>query len=260
MFYGDRDCSFCTWMKSKHLGDQADLFTLLLCCMLNTFNMLPAAAVASASCLLVEIFVTVFLPAFISPLIRGSKIKFQHLIYYIRSLAVPVVTHHSFVPYRYFREDFVKRSILSICNLLKSDFPNYLSDLFCCRCSVAMSCLTVCNPTDCTAQGSPVLHCLPELAQTHVHWVVMPSSHLILCRPLLLLPPVFPSIRVFSNESALRIRWPKCWSFSFSISPSNEHPGLISLRMDWLDLLAVQGTLKSLLQHHNSKAAILQHS
>ena len=89
---------------------------------------------------------------------------------------------------------------------------------------------------------------------------VMPSSHLILCRPLLLLPPIPPSIRVFSNESVLCIRWPKCWSFSFSISPFNEHPGLISLRMDWLDLLAVQGTLKSLLQHHSSKASILQHS
>ena len=83
---------------------------------------------------------------------------------------------------------------------------------------------------------------------------VMPSNHLILCRPLLLLPPIPPSIRVFSNESALHIRWPKYWSFSFNISPSNEHPGLISFRMDWLDLLAVQGTLKSLLQHHNSKA------
>ena len=87
---------------------------------------------------------------------------------------------------------------------------------------------------------------------------VMPSNHLILCHPLLLLPSFFPSIRVFSNESALRIRWPKYWSFSFNISPSNEHPGLISLRMDWLDLLAVQGTLKSLLQHHCSKASILQ--
>ena len=89
---------------------------------------------------------------------------------------------------------------------------------------------------------------------------VMPSSHLILCCPLLLLPlpPIPPSIRVFSNESALRVRWPKNWSFSFSISPSNEHPGLISFRMDWLDLLVVQGTLKSLLQHHSSKASILQ--
>ena len=88
----------------------------------------------------------------------------------------------------------------------------------------------------------------------------MPSSHLILCRPLLLLPPIPPSIRVFSNESALHMRWPKYWSFSFSISPSNEHPGLISFRMDCLDLLAVQGTLKSLLQHHSSKASILWHS
>ena len=85
---------------------------------------------------------------------------------------------------------------------------------------------------------------------------VMLSSHLILCPPLLLLPSIFPSIRVFSNESALHIRWPKYWSFSFNISPSNEHPGLVSFRMDWLDLLAVQGTLKSLLQHHNSKTSI----
>ena len=88
--------------------------------------------------------------------------------------------------------------------------------------------------------------------------LVMPSSHLILCRPLLLLPPAPPSIRVFSNESILRVRWPKYWSFSFSISPSNEHPGLISFRMDWLDLLAVQGTLKSLFHHHSSKASILR--
>ena len=89
---------------------------------------------------------------------------------------------------------------------------------------------------------------------------VMPSNHLILCHPLLLLPSIFPSIRVFSNKSALRMRWPKCWSFSFNISPSNEHPGLISFRMDWLDLLAVQGTLKSLLQHHSSKASVLRRS
>ena len=88
----------------------------------------------------------------------------------------------------------------------------------------------------------------------------MPSSHLILCHPLLLLPPIPPSIRVFSNESALRMRWPKYWSFNFSISPSNEHPGPISFRMDWLDLLAVQGTLKSLLQHHSSKVSVLWHS
>ena len=108
--------------------------------------------------------------------------------------------------------------------------------------------------------GLPVHHQLLESTQTHVHLSVMPSNHLILCRPLLLLPSIFPSIRVFSNESALCIRWPKYWSFSFNISPSNEHTGLISFRMDWLDLLAVQGTLKSLLQHHSSKAAILRYS
>ena len=95
---------------------------------------------------------------------------------------------------------------------------------------------------------------LPELMSIEL---VMPSNHLILCHPLLLLPSIFPSIRVFSNELALRIRWPKYWSVSFNISPSNEHPGLISFRMDWLDLLAVQGPLKSLLQHHSSKASIL---
>ena len=98
---------------------------------------------------------------------------------------------------------------------------------------------------------------LPKLRSIEL---VMPSSHLILCHPLLLQPSIFPSIRVFSNESALRIRWPKYWSFSFNISPSNEYSGLISFRIDWLDLLAVQGTLKSLLQHHSSKASIIWHS
>ena len=115
--------------------------------------------------------------------------------------------------------------------------------------------------------GLPVHHQLPSLPKLMSIELVMPSSHLILCRPLLLLPPIPPSIRVFSNESTLRMRWPKYWSFSFSISPSNEHPlgcsplgwtGWISFRMDWLDLLAVQGTLKSLLQHHSSKASILR--
>ena len=98
---------------------------------------------------------------------------------------------------------------------------------------------------------------LPKLMSIEL---VMPSNHLILCRPLILLPSIFSSIRVFSNEWALHMRWPKYWSFSFNISPFNEHPGLISLRMDWLDLLAVQGTLKSLLQHHSSKTSILRHS
>ena len=104
--------------------------------------------------------------------------------------------------------------------------------------------------------GLPVHHQLPEFTQTHIHWSVMPSSHLILCHPLLPLSPISPNIRVFSDESTLPMRWPKYWSFSLSISPSNEHPGLISFRMDWLDLLAVQGTLKSLLQHHSSEASI----
>ena len=110
---------------------------------------------------------------------------------------------------------------------------------------------------NCSTPGLPVHHQVPEFTQTHVHRVG-DASHLILCHPLLLLPPILPSIRVFSNESTHRIRWPKYWSFSFSIIPSKEHPGLISFRMDWLDLLAVQETLKSLLQHHNSKALILQ--
>ena len=115
---------------------------------------------------------------------------------------------------------------------------------------------------NCSMLGFPVHHQLPEFTQTHVHRVesVMPSSHLILCRPLLLLPLIPPSIRVFSNESTLHMRWPKYWSFNFNISPTNEHLGLISLRMDWLDLLVVQGTLKSLLQHYSSKASILQRS
>ena len=108
--------------------------------------------------------------------------------------------------------------------------------------------------------GLPVHHQLLEFIQTHVHQVsdAIQPSHL--CHPLLLLPPIRPSIRVFSNESTLCMRWPKYWSFSFSIVPSKEHPEMISFRMDWLDLLAVQGTLKSLLQHHSSKASILQHS
>ena len=108
--------------------------------------------------------------------------------------------------------------------------------------------------------GLPVHHQLPESTQPMSIESVMPSNHLILCRPLLLLPSIFPKIRVFSNESALLIRWPKYWSFSFNISSSNEHPGLISYRIDWLDLLAVQGTLKSLLQHHSSKASTLWRS
>ena len=111
---------------------------------------------------------------------------------------------------------------------------------------------------DCSTPGLPVQHRLLELAQTHVIESVMPSTHLLLCPSLLLLPSIFPSIRVFSNELALRIRWPKYWSFSLSISPSNEYSVLISFWIDWLDLLAVQETLKTLLQHHSSRASVLQ--
>ena len=126
--------------------------------------------------------------------------------------------------------------------------------------SVAQSCPTLCDPTDCSTPGFPVHHQLLELAQTHVHWSLMPSNHLILYRPLLLLPSIFSSITVFSNESVLPIRWPKHWSFSFSISPSNEYSGLISFRIDWFYLFEVQGNLKSLLQHYSSKELILQRS
>ena len=125
---------------------------------------------------------------------------------------------------------------------------------------VSQSCPTPCDPMNRSTPGLPVhhnSHSLPRLTSIES---VMPSSHLILCCPLLLLSPIPPSIRVFSNESTLPMRWPKSWSFSFSISPSKEHPGLISFTMDWLDLLAVQGTLKSLLQHHSPKESILPHS
>ena len=124
--------------------------------------------------------------------------------------------------------------------------------------SVPQSCPTLCNPMNLSTPGLPVHHQLPSIPKPTSIESVMPSNHLILCRPLLLLPSIFPTIRVFSNESALHIRWPKYWSFNFNIRPSNEHPGLTSFRMDWLDLLAVQGTLKSLLQHHSLKASILR--
>ena len=123
--------------------------------------------------------------------------------------------------------------------------------------SVANLCSTLCYPMDYRTPGFPVLHYLLEFTQTHVHWVSDAINHLILCSSLLLLPSIFPSIKVFSSESVLRIRWPKYWSFSFSISPSNEYLGLISFRIDWFDFLAVQGTLKILLQHHNLKASVL---
>ena len=121
--------------------------------------------------------------------------------------------------------------------------------------SIAQLCPTLCNPMDCSTPGFPIHHQLPELAQNHIHPVSDPT--ISFCRPLLLLPLIFPTIRVFSSESVLCIRWPKYWSFSFSISASNEYSGLISFRIDWLGLLVVQETLKSLLQHHSSKASVL---
>ena len=142
-----------------------------------------------------------------------------------------------------------------LCKDLKSHFPSSVQFS-----SVAHSCLTLCYPLNCSTPGLPVHHQIPELVKLMSIKSVTPSNHLILCRPLLPLPSTFPSIRVFSNESVLHIRWPKYQSFSFSIIPSKEIPGLISFRMDWLDLLAVQGTLKSLLQHRSSKVSILQPS
>ena len=124
--------------------------------------------------------------------------------------------------------------------------------------SDAHSCLTICNPMNCSTPGLPVHPNSRSFHKLMSIELVMPSNHLILCHPLLLLPSIFPSITVFSNESILCIKWPKYWSFSFSIIPSKEIPGLISFTMDWLDLLAVQGTLQSLLQHYSSKASILQ--
>ena len=146
----------------------------------------------------------------------------------------------------------VSESLLHICisTLFKDSFPI----------SVTQSCLTLCDPIDCNMPGFSAHHQLQEFIQTMVHWVVMSSNHIILWRPLLLLPSIFPSIRTFSNESVLRFRWPMYWSFSFSISLSNEYSGLIFFRMDWFDILAIQGTLKSLLQCHSSKASILWHS
>ena len=149
--------------------------------------------------------------------------------------------------------DFALGLELQVTVWFSREFPVLLC---CCYCSVAKSCLSLCDPTDSSTPGFLVLHRLLELAQMHVHWVgdAIQSSH-PLSSPSP--PSIFSSIRVFSNESVLCIRWPKYWSFSFSIIPSNEYSGLISFRMDWLDLLAIQGTLNSLLQHHNLKALIL---
>ena len=141
--------------------------------------------------------------------------------------------------------------------LLKTLFSIHWS--ICC-CSVAKLCLTLCDPKDCNTPGFPVLHWLQSLLKFMSIELMMPSNHFILCCPLLLLSSILLSTRVFSNELALCIKWPKYWSFSFSISPSSEYLGLVSINIDWFYLLAVQGTLKSLLQHHNLKAPILDSS
>ena len=140
-----------------------------------------------------------------------------------------------------------------------SSFCNLFTSPSCC-CSVAQSCPAPCDPRTAACHVSLFFTISQSLLKLMSIESVIQSSHLILCRPLLLLPLIGPTIRVISSESALRMRWPKDWSFSFSIIPSNEHPGLISFRIDWLDLLAVQGTPKSLLQHHSSKASILRRS
>ena len=133
----------------------------------------------------------------------------------------------------------------------------YTKQYCCCCCSVAKSCLTVWDPMDCNMLGFPVFTISWSLLKFLSIELVMPSNHLILCHPLLLLPSIFPSIKVFSNESALRIKWSKYWSFSFTISPSDEYSGLISFRIDWFVLFAAQGTFRSLLQHHSSKLSVL---
>ena len=153
---------------------------------------------------------------------------------------------------RFWKGKAQKHLTLELWGLVRLSFLSYSVQ--------SLSRVRLCNPVNHSTPGLPVHHQLPEFTQTHIHWVVIPANHLILCRPLLLLPSIIPSIRLFSNESVLCIRWPKYWSFSFNISPSNEHPGMISFRMDRLALLTVQGTLKSLLQHHSSKASILLYS
>ena len=155
------------------------------------------------------------------------------------------------------RQTFVDKVMSLLVNMLSRWVITFLPRSS--ESEVTQSCPTLCDPMDCSTPGFPVLQHLLELAQTVSTESVMPSKHLILCCSFLLLPSIFLSIRVFSNESALRIRWPKYWNFSFTINPSNEYSGLIAFMIDWFDLLAVQGTLKSL-QHHSSKASILRHS
>ena len=145
-------------------------------------------------------------------------------------------------------------TLCTFCDVIKITYSCYYLLLALLFFSRAKSCLTLCDPINCSTPGFPISWSFLKLMSIES---VMPSNHLILCCTLLLLPSIFPSIRVFSNDSVLHIQWPKYWSFSFSISPANECSGLISFKIDWFDLLAVQGTLKHLLQHHSSKASIL---
>ena len=183
---------------------------------------------------------------------------FNHVI--LKYLQIKSVLHDGYnvkAPIQYLKQLHTFKSIYLLPHLNMTIIAYIHSDPSVQFTSVAQSRPTLRDPMNRSMPGLPAYHQLSELTQLMSIESVMPSNHLILCRPLLLLPSNFPSIRVFLNESALRIRWPKYWSFSFNISPSNEHPGLISFRMAWLGLLAVQGTLKSLLQHHSSKASIL---
>ena len=159
----------------------------------------------------------------------------------------------------WFKRSFVFWHTVCPVSLTWCDFCCIYHDFHLCHCccSVAKLCPTLCDPMDCSSQASLSFTISQSLLKLMSIESAKPSNCLILCGPLLLLPSIFPSIRIFSSESGLHIRWPKYWSFSFSISPSNEYSGLISFRIDWFDLLAVQGTLKSLLQHHNSKASVL---
>ena len=165
---------------------------------------------------------------------------------------------HQILLSRYFGEELKQRIWRKAC-LLTAPSPTKAPWGSCC-CSAAQSCLTLCDPMDYSTPHFSDLHYLGSLLKLVLIEAMMPSNHLILCHPLLLLPSIFPSMRGFSNKLALCIRWPKFWSFNFSISPSNEYSGLISFRIDWLDLLAVQGTLKRLFQHHSLKASVLRHS
>ena len=184
-----------------------------------------------------------------------DPVPFDSLLLFMNSCFIGIP-----IPFDEWTQILTKHTLKSNSDLFQQWFSSFSWFSYCSVqfSSVAQSCLTLCNPMNCRTPGLPVhQNSQSSLRLTSVK-SVMPSSHLILCHPLLLLPPIPPSIRVFSNESSLLMRWPKYWSFSFSIIPSKEIPGLITFRMDWLDLLAVQGTLKSLLQHHSSKASILR--